>query len=80
MKKPRILHKIYAHLFYYFWKPCPICGREFGGHEKLGGVLFTREYAPNSYVVEAVCENCGEEASSRNKGFLAARKTHKWLS
>jgi hypothetical protein len=34
----RFLNRIYAHLFGYFWLPCPNCGRYFGGHEigKLG--------------------------------------------
>lgn len=29
----RLLHKLYAHLFGYFWLSCPICGKMFGGHE-----------------------------------------------
>jgi hypothetical protein len=28
----------HARLFGYFWKPCPRCGRMFGGHE-IGGFL-----------------------------------------
>jgi hypothetical protein len=30
---PRWLHHIYALLGGYFWKPCPLCGRPFGGHQ-----------------------------------------------
>lgn len=30
---PRALNKIWAHIFGYFWLPCPLCGRNFGGHE-----------------------------------------------
>ena len=30
---PRWLNRIYARVFGYFWFPCPICGRDFGGHE-----------------------------------------------
>jgi len=33
MKLPRWIHKLYANAFGYFWLPCPICGRKFGGHE-----------------------------------------------
>jgi hypothetical protein len=33
MKLPRIYHKLYAKSTGYFWLPCPLCGREFGGHE-----------------------------------------------
>ena len=29
----RKLHKLYALLFCYFWLPCPVCGKYFGGHE-----------------------------------------------
>ena len=29
----RTLHRIYAWMFGYFWLPCPVCGRMFGGHE-----------------------------------------------
>ena len=29
----RKLHKLYAHLFGYFWHLCPVCGKYFGGHE-----------------------------------------------
>ena len=29
----RKLHKLYAYLFGYFWLPCPVCGKYFGGHE-----------------------------------------------
>lgn len=33
----RWLHHLYASLGAYFWLPCPLCGREFGGHEWLTG-------------------------------------------
>lgn len=29
----RLLNRIYAFLFGYFWLPCPLCGEMFGGHE-----------------------------------------------
>lgn len=29
----RRLHRLWAAMFGYFWLPCPLCGREFGGHE-----------------------------------------------
>ena len=32
---PRWLHRLYARFLGYFWLPCPICGRCFGGHEGL---------------------------------------------
>ena len=33
MRLPRWAHRLYAWTFGYFWKPCPICGKYFGGHE-----------------------------------------------
>lgn len=29
----RRVHRAYAETFGFFWLPCPLCGREFGGHE-----------------------------------------------
>jgi hypothetical protein len=29
----RTLHRLYAHWAGFFWLPCPLCGRYFGGHE-----------------------------------------------
>lgn len=29
----RKLHQLYARVFGYFWLPCPLCSRMFGGHE-----------------------------------------------
>lgn len=33
---PRSWHHAWADLNGYFWKPCPRCGRMFGGHEWKG--------------------------------------------
>jgi hypothetical protein len=30
---PRWVHRLYAFVAGYFWLPCPVCGRMFGGHE-----------------------------------------------
>ena len=29
----RLYHKLYAKLFHYYWLPCPVCGKFYGGHE-----------------------------------------------
>jgi hypothetical protein len=29
----RWAHRWFAHLTYYAWQPCPLCGQKFGGHE-----------------------------------------------
>lgn len=47
----------------YFWEPCPLCGRRFGGHEKQG-ILMT---SPHHGV--SVCIRCAQEAERRNQKF-----------
>ena len=37
MNLPRFVHHFYANLFSYFWLPCRVCGRYFGGHQIGGG-------------------------------------------
>jgi len=33
VRRPRWLHRLYARVFGYFWLPCPLCLKPFGGHE-----------------------------------------------
>lgn len=33
-RMPRMFHRLYASILGYFWLPCPICGRPFGGGTK----------------------------------------------
>lgn len=33
LRRPRFLQRLYAWLHGWFWLPCPVCGRKFGGHE-----------------------------------------------
>ena len=61
----RFFHKIYAFVFGYFWLPCPICRRYFGGHEKGNGcVMETRTYG------SVVCSLCTKEADRRNQELM----------
>ena len=62
MKLPRFIHRIYADLFGYFWLPCPICGRDFGGHE-IGDVSLMH----SPHEGRLVCCNCGKEARRLNQ-------------
>ena len=64
MKIPRFLHAIYAFIMGYYWLPCNICGRKYGGHEE-GGYLMTGEGMGVS-----VCFNCRDEADRRNQEIL----------
>lgn len=49
----RLYHHIYAFLNRYFWMPCPLCGRGFGGHEEGAGTLW---YGSDLGVT--VCPRC----------------------
>jgi hypothetical protein len=61
VKCPRFLHWLYAHLFAYFWLPCPICEEMFGGHEARWALMDTLSSG------HAVCPNCVEGANERNE-------------
>ena len=65
MQFPRWIHRIYALGNGYFWRPCPICGKGFGGHESAETGLMT---SLTSGVL--VCRNCEAEAKHRNKEYL----------
>ena len=47
----RIFNRIYATLFGYFWLPCPICKKPFGGHEWHG-------YKPSGLNGMGICRDC----------------------
>lgn len=49
---PRTFHRLYAKIVGYFWLPCPICGRYFGGHEWQEGCSICSE---QKELREAVC-------------------------
>jgi hypothetical protein len=58
MELPRIFHRIYAFWTNYFWIPCPICGKYFGGHE------WQSEYTlwdKNFTTGKGICPRCGEK-------------------
>lgn len=62
----RWLHKIWAYLRGYFWLPCPMCGKMFGGHE-IGGHLME-----NWTDGQGVCRHCATEAERRNNAWRTA--------
>ena len=55
----------------YFWIPCPICGRNFGGHEASGYLMISWSR------YQAVCRACNEEAQSRNRLWMAAHMSER---
>jgi hypothetical protein len=58
----RWFNHIRAIMGNYFWLPCPICHRMFGGHERDIGDLMD---GPGSGRI--VCPNCANVAEERNK-------------
>jgi len=62
---PRFINKWYANFWGYFWLPCDICGRPFGGHESDEVLKVTQAYG------HMVCWRCSDEARKRNAVLLA---------
>ncbi|BAD58868.1 hypothetical protein [Nocardia farcinica] len=58
--EPRHVHRRYAQAHGYFWLPCPLCGRHFGGHEITDSVP-TGEAGTS----QGICPMCSAE---RNGG------------
>ena len=59
----RLLNRLFAALFGYFWLPCPACGRMFGGHEvSLGRAPLIQ--GGHAWVV--CSDACGLIAAERN--------------
>lgn len=60
----RTMNRLYAWLFGYFWLPCPICRRMFGGHEVKRGYIVSLMSSRSEGQV--VCPRCKVEAIRRN--------------
>lgn len=58
---PRTLNWAWAHLGGYYWIPCPICHKKFGGHEKNGSLMDTWSSG------RTVCRNCIDLANKVNE-------------
>lgn len=59
----RIFHRLYAKALGYFWLPCPICGKYFGGHESFFGVPLIDDDG-HAYVTCSV--GCSRESKRLN--------------
>ena len=64
-KLSRWYNRIYAFLGGRFWKPCPICGEMFGGHECAPTGLMRGWYQGCG-----VCQGCDAEAQKRNEEWM----------
>lgn len=62
MRDMRLLHKIYAHAFGYFWLPCPECGKMFGGHEITGHIG-----GKQCIMGKVFCPSCAEADEQDNQ-------------
>jgi hypothetical protein len=52
VRLPRFVHRLYAGLMGYYWKPCHLCGRMYGGHEASESVSVQVEgEQPNQKMV-----------------------------
>lgn len=58
---PRWCHQLYAYVMGYFWIPCPICRRPFGGHE-WAATLYTSQFTGRG-----VCQSCVGAAQHYNR-------------
>lgn len=54
----RWFHHAYAASHVFFWLPCPLCGREFGGHE-AGKDIPDPTGGPGRYIM--ICSRCSRE-------------------
>lgn len=63
--KYRLLNKIYADLFGYFWTTCPLCGQMFGGHECKGGSIMT-----SWDDRKKVCPDCEKKVDEYNQYWM----------
>ena len=74
MKSLRFIHYLIATIGGYFWLPCPICGKSFGGHE-------WQTDKPNSTIMTSwstgtgVCPKCHDKAKEYNGEWMAANKS-----
>jgi hypothetical protein len=56
----RLYNWFYAHTHGYFWLPCPICKKGFGGHELHGSLMHT------TYSGGTTCIRCKRKAIEMN--------------
>ena len=68
--KYRFLNRCYAFLFNYFWLPCPLCGKDFGGHQWKDGAFLATSYGTG----EGVCPDCAENAKK-----ISEERMKDWL-
>ncbi len=61
MMKLRRFNRLYARLNGYAWLPCPVCKREFGGHEwkdRKGLSSVVKVEGDRSGMFRGICPDC----------------------
>jgi len=58
---PRLINWVWSVWGRFFWLPCTLCGKNFGGNEPGGSLYHT------NYSGEIVCRNCIDKANVLNK-------------
>ena len=59
----RKLNKLYAWVFGYFWIACPVCGKEYGGHEHIWTVPLV---GADGRAIGCCSHECGAKAQELN--------------
>ncbi len=55
----RWVHKLLAQLGGYFWLPCPLCGRQFAGHEVGSRAVYETDVIGAGKGICPACEAAG---------------------
>jgi hypothetical protein len=66
---PRWVHEWWAFTGGYFWLPCPLCGREMGGHEwrEVQGKVFSIPDEKDPCTFHGICPVCTYEGKGYEK-------------
>ncbi len=67
MRHPRLWHRLYAFAGAYYWKPCPLCQKYYGGHEEIKGYLEKGSQYWGSQHGIMVCPECRSYAEHLNR-------------
>src|ERR1035437_4571241 len=60
-------HHKFALSHGFFWVPCPICGKNYGGHEwKTEENRYRNSLMSSAFSGSGICPNCIDEAERRN--------------
>lgn len=75
----KLLHRIYAAIFGYFWLPCPKCGEMFGGHQMAaGGAHVIVEMADGQHCM-CVCPACDTEELRAENRRAQQEQFQQWM-